>query len=324
MARWPRSLVPWAAWSSRFAPEKMQLRKVALNPARRSHQAPFPVRAPVPGARTRHPASAAPGATSSSERLRKGNAKRRAGFSKRSSYVTHFLVSTRPLLCSLGPTLAPPPARPSSSGPARRVHGCLDREHPSCPADGLFAFKKEEVIIKARGVPDDRALARALLSSMAHAGRVTGRAPYCQPGAAAGAGASAPTALGELARAVTAAVRARRRPLCRRRLQKGTKGTGPGGAPERRTNLPYDERSLKTRVRLGASRFLSREEPEAAPGAALAPEECPRLAQPRAPGKAVAAGAVTIRRSFAEDFVLGVGATLSRRTRRPGQAADGT
>ena len=39
--------------------------------------------------------------------------------------------------------------------------------------------------------------------------------------------------------------RAQRGPSCRRRLQKDTKGTRPGGALERRTNLPYDERSLK-------------------------------------------------------------------------------
>jgi len=52
-------------------------------------------------------------------------------------------------------------------------------------------------------------------------------------------------AVGTVARAVTAPVQARRRPLCRRRLQKDTEGTKPGGAPETRTNLPYDERLLK-------------------------------------------------------------------------------
>ena len=33
---------------------------------------------------------------------------------------------------------------------------------------------------------------------------------------------------------------------------------------------------------------------------------------------------MTIRRSFAEDFVLGVGAALQQRTKSPGQADDGT
>ena len=99
---------------------------------------------------------------------------------------------------------------------------------------------------------------------------------------------------GTAVRAVTATIQARRRPLCRRRPQKRTKGTWPGGAPERRTNLPYDERSSKTARSSRASRaFPSREELEATPGAALAPSECPRLAQPRAPGKALAASAVT-------------------------------
>jgi hypothetical protein len=54
------------------APRPRKCSKVAPLPARRSPGKPRPVRAPLPGARTLHQASAAPGATSSSKRLGKG------------------------------------------------------------------------------------------------------------------------------------------------------------------------------------------------------------------------------------------------------------
>jgi len=55
---------------------------------------------------------------------------------------------------------------------------------------------------------------------------------------------------------------------------------------------------------------LSRPEPEAAPGAALAPIQSARGWRSRGhQARSFSASAATIRRSFAEDFVLGKGAT---------------
>jgi hypothetical protein len=87
---------------------------------------------------------------------------------------------------------------------------------------------------------------------------------------------------------VTATGQARRRPLCRRRPCKDTRATRPWGAPETRTNLPYEGRLVTTGAPARAPRaVLSRPELEAAPGAALAPSECARLAQPRAPKRPI-------------------------------------
>jgi len=168
-------------------------------------------------------------------------------------------------------------------------------------------------------------LARSVRTKGRPARCATGRPPL-KPGAVAGAGASALTVIGKVARAVTAPVQARRRPLCRRRPRKDTRGTRPWGAPETRTNLPYEGRLVTTGAPARAPRaVLSRPEPEAAPGAALAPSECARLAQPRAPGKAVPCK----RR---DDQAQLCGRLPSRRrrdpqprgARGPGQADDGT
>jgi hypothetical protein len=116
--------------------------------------------------------------------------------------------------------------------------------------------------------------------------RVTGRPPL-KPGAAAGAGASALRVVGRAARAVTAPEKARRMPFV------------PAAAPQAHQRYAARGRAV-----------LSRPELEAAPGAALAPSECPRLAQPRAPGKA-------IRSKRRDDQAQLCGRVRSRRRRVP-------
>ena len=99
------------------------------------------------------------GATSGSERLRKGGVREAPASSKRSSYVTHFLVSTRPLLFRPGPHVGAPAGHALVTGPARRLHLCLDGKHPPRPADGSYP-QEEDVVIRARRAQSARARAR--------------------------------------------------------------------------------------------------------------------------------------------------------------------
>jgi len=96
----------------------------------------------------------------------------------------------------------------------------------------------------------------------------------------------------------------------------GHQDSRPGGAPKRRTNLPYDERSLKkarARSRPCAPSLAARSL-KLRPARRLLRQSARGWRSRAYQGRPYAASAVTIRRSFAEDFVLGVGATRAART----------
>jgi len=99
----------------------------------------------------------------------------------------------------------------------------------------------------------------------------------------------------------------------------GHQDSRPGGAPKRRTNLPYDERSLKkarARSRPCAPSLAARSL-KLRPARRLLRQSARGWRSRAYQGRPYAASAVTIRRSFAEDFVLGGGASLAAKTKGP-------
>jgi hypothetical protein len=160
-------------WPPGFAPSLLGPRGVrASRPRKCSYakspksgtplaRASTPVRAPVPGARTLHTASAAPGATSSSERLRKGDHQGPSpASSKRSSYVTHFArlhaaPPSAPWSSRRRPRRPSPRHRPGTAG-ARQPRPAA----PAAPGRGPVALKRKRSSLR-RAAPRRRPRAGA-------------------------------------------------------------------------------------------------------------------------------------------------------------------